>query len=84
MKTVTSRTQLIIAFAIMVIGHFTAHLLQNGACINSAYVIIGLLFLVNPVYPDINHMVEPQKGRIGARIAGIIIVILGLVIKNVM
>ena len=83
MKKITWRLQLIIVFLIMGIGHLVAHLIQNGICINVAYIIIGLLFIINPVYPNINQTIEPRKGVLGARIAGILIILLGLMVRNV-
>lgn len=82
MKKITWRIQLIIGLLIMGIGHLTAHLIQNGICINVAYIIIGLLFIINPVYPNINHMVEPKQGILGARIGGALIIVLGFIIKH--
>lgn len=82
MKKITWRLQLIIGFLIMGIGHLVAHLIQNGICINVAYIIIGLLFIINPVYPNINQTIEPRKGILYARIGGVVVIILGFIIKQ--
>ncbi len=84
MEKITWRLQLVIVFLIMGIGHLVAHLIQNGICINAAYIIIGLLFIINPVYPNTNQTIEPRKGVLCARIGGILIIMLGLMVRNVM
>lgn len=81
MKKISFKIQVYIVFAIMGIGHLLAYLLKNGLCINIAWLLCGLLFLINPVYPNKNN-IPPKKGAFYARIGGVIVIILGLFIRN--
>lgn len=56
-----------------------AFVFHNGIFSNIAWIMYGLFFIINPVYPE-KYIIE-RKGEIGARIAGIICIIVGLLTR---
>ncbi len=82
MKKITFGIQVCYVFVLMGVGHLLAYLLQQGFWINVAWVLCGILFLVNPVYPTFGREIEPQKGRLAARIGGILVILMGFMIRN--
>ncbi len=55
-----------------------AHLFQTGLFHNVYWTSCGVLFLVNPVWPEFLFSPYPEKQRLGARIAAVIMICLGL------
>lgn len=49
--------------------------MHKGLFSNVVWIIYGLLFLVDPVYPE--RHIEERNEKISARIIGIIIIIVG-------
>ncbi|MBQ4347172.1 MAG: hypothetical protein IJC39_01835 [Firmicutes bacterium] len=49
--------------------------------VNLAWIVYGLFFIINPVWPEnLNHWDRPSLKR-GCRIAGVIAIVLGLMIR---
>ncbi len=82
MKKITFERQVCLLFVLMGFGHLLAYLQQQGLWINVAWVLCGLLFLVNPVYPQFGQGIEPEKGKLEARIGGILILLVGITMRN--
>ena len=53
---------------------------HNGIFSNISWVIYGLLFIINPVYPE-RYGNNEKKAKLGVRIAGIICVAVGLLTR---
>lgn len=70
MKILTFKRQIILEIILIIIGNMLAFVFHNGIFTNIVWIMYGLLFIINPVYPE-QYIIE-RKGKIGARIAGII------------
>ena len=79
MKKLTYKRQIILGIVLVVIGNTLSFTLHNGIFSNAAWIIYGLLFLVNPIYPE--RCIDKKKGKIAARIAGLICISIGLLTK---
>ncbi len=81
MKQVNFKTQFLIGIIALILAHILGYITQNGIFINIAWVLYGLAFIINPVYPNPNGTVFPQKGVLGARIGGVLVIIVGLITR---
>lgn len=79
MKGLTFKRQIILGIVLVVIGNVTAFSFRNGMFSNAAWILYGLIFLVNPVYPERN--IDEKKGRTAARIAGLLCIAIGLLTR---
>lgn len=79
MKIITFKGQIILGIVLTVLGNVLAFNLNNGIFSNIAWIIYGLLFLLNPVYPE--RCTNEKSGKCAARIAGIICILFGLLIR---
>ncbi len=78
MKNLTFKRQVILGIVLIVLGNLLAFTLHNGIFSNIAWIIYGLLFLLHPVYPA---RFDNKKGKLGARIAGILCIVIGLITR---
>lgn len=81
MKKITFKSQIIIGIILVVIGNILAFVFHKGVFSNIAWIVYGILFILNPVYPK--SCINVKKGKIGARIGGIICILIGLITKFV-
>lgn len=79
MKLLTFKRQIILGIILIIVGNMFAFVFHNGIFSNIAWIMYGLLFIINPLYPE-QYIIE-RKGKIGARIAGIICIIVGLLTR---
>lgn len=70
--------QLITAAAVSVSGFIISQLSGNPLYYNLAWVIAGLMFAINPIYPENLIKAEREKAEKGIRIAAIIIILAGI------
>ena len=80
MKKLTFKTQLIIGIILIIIANVLSFALYNGIFSNISWVIYGLLFIINPVYPKRCRNNE-KKAKLGVRTAGIICIAVGLLTR---
>lgn len=80
MKLLSFKRQIILGIILIIVGNMFAFVFHNGIFSNIAWIIYGLLFIINPVYPE-QYIIE-RKGKIGTRIAGIICIIVGLLTRS--
>ena len=80
MKKLTFQQQVWLGGIIFVLTIILSHVLHIGFIHNLGWIIYGLLFIINPLPPENVHG-EPQKLRKYARIAGIIAVAIGLLVR---
>ena len=80
MKKLTFQQQVWLGGIIFVLTIILSHVLHIGFIHNLGWIIYGLLFIINPLPPENAHG-EPQKLRKYARIAGIIAVAIGLLVR---
>ncbi len=78
MKNLTFKRQVILGIVLIVLGNLLAFTLHNGIFSNIAWIIYGLLFLLHPVYSE---RFDNKKGKLGARIAGILCIVIGLITR---
>ncbi len=78
MKKPTFRIQLILILVILGLGHLLAHTLHTELPVSIAWMLCGILYILNPVYPEINRPVDPRKCVRLVRFAGAVIFLNGL------
>lgn len=78
MKNLSFKRQIILGIVVIIMGNSLAFGFHNGIFSNIAWTFYGLLFLLNPVCPE-RH--DGKKGKLGARIAGVICIVLGLITR---
>ena len=80
MKKLTYGNQMTIGIIQLVICHILAHLINIGWIINLGWIVYGLLFLLHPVVPK-SAEGHPKVTRY-VRIAGVIIILFGVMLRN--
>ena len=75
----TFKQQVIVCFVVFIISIILAHTFQFGWFHNLSWLIYGVIFIVNPVWPERwwNAKVHPKAATIGCRIAGAICIYIG-------
>lgn len=79
MKKLTFNKQIILGIILVIVGNILAFIFHNGIFSNVVWIIYGLLFLLNPVYPE--RYISKKKGKIAARIAGVICIVIGIITR---
>lgn len=80
MGKLTFKRQIIFGIILIIAGNMLAFVLHKGIFSNIMWIIYGLLFVINPVYPERSGYNE-KKAKMGARIAGIVCIIVGLITR---
>ncbi len=80
MKKLSFKHQIWLGAAVFILCLVLSHVLHIGWIHNLGWIIYGLLFIVNPVPPE-NVSGEPRKLKAYARIAGVIAVAIGLLVR---
>ena len=75
MKKWTYEMQLTISFILVILGSILSDIFNFWIYHSIAYVICGLLFIMNPVVPK--HLEGVRKAVFWTRIAGIILILIG-------
>ncbi len=70
--------QLMIAAVISVSGFIISQISGNGLYYNLAWIVSGLMFTLNPLYPENLVSMDRKKAEKGIRIASVIIIFAGL------
>ena len=71
--------QQIITTAIVLLGTFLLSiLLKQGIFFNLGWIVSGLMFVVNPVYPDLSVNANVDNIEKSIRVVGIVLVAVGL------
>lgn len=71
--------QQIITTAIVLLGTFLLSiLLKQGNFFNLGWIVSGLMFVVNPVYPDLSVNANLDNIEKSIRVVGIVLVAIGL------
>lgn len=71
--------QQIITTAIVLLGTFLLSiLLKQGIFFNLGWIVSGLIFVVNPVYPDLSVNANLDNIEKSIRVVGIVLVAIGL------
>ena len=67
-EKLTFGIQIIIGIILIIIANVLSFVLHNGIFSNISWVIYGLLFIINPVYPE-RYGNNEKKAKLGVRIA---------------
>ena len=78
MGNLTFLKQIILGIVLIIVGNILAFVFHNGIFSNIMWILYGLLFILNPVYPE---QIDSKKGKQGARIAGFICIVVGLLTR---
>ena len=76
MKKLTYEAQLTISFLVVILGCILSDIFNFWIYHSIAYVICGLLFIVHPVVPK--HLEGIEKAVFWTRIAGVILILIGI------
>ena len=52
MRKITFKRQVFIGIMLIAVGNILALILHEGLCANIAWVLYGLVLIINPVYPE--------------------------------
>ena len=72
------RTQIIVTLILVVAGFIVSFWTAEDMYYNLAWALTGLVFFINPVYPESIRNFEQEKAKKGIRIVGMIFVFIGL------
>ena len=72
------RTQIIVTLILVVAGFIVSFWTAEDMYYNLAWALTGLVFFINPVYPETLTNFEQEKAKKGIRIVGMIFVCIGL------
>lgn len=81
MNRLTFRSQIRIGFGVFLLCIVAAMITKQGIFHNIGWIIYGLLFIINPVWPQRWNYADHRKLKRGARIAGILAVVVGLITR---
>ena len=81
-KKLTFQNQIFLGVVLIAAANALAFILHLGIFTNIAWILYGLLFLINPVYPKWYHG-EREKAKLGARIAGVLCILVGFLTRFV-
>ena len=79
-RKLTFKRQIFGGIILIIAGNIFAFVFHKGIFSNIVWIIYGLLFIINPVYPE-QYRYNEKKAKMGARIAGIICIIVGLITR---
>ncbi len=77
MEKLTFKRQLFLGIVLIIAGNILAFIFRKGIFSNIAWILYGLLFIINPVYPE-RYRDNGKKAKVAARIAGIVCIIVGV------
>ena len=72
------RTQIIVTMVLVIVGFISSLWFAKDMYYNLAWAFTGIVFFINPVYPINITDLEQGKAKKGIRIAGMILVFIGL------
>ncbi|WP_417083480.1 hypothetical protein [Evtepia gabavorous] len=72
------RTQMVVAVILVLAGFIVSFWTAEDLYYNLAWALTGLVFFINPVYPESIRNFEQAKAKKGIRIVGMILVFIGL------
>ena len=76
----TFQNQIFLGVVLIAAANALAFIFRFGIFANIAWILYGLLFLINPVYPKRYHG-EREKAKLGARIAGALCILVGFLTR---
>ena len=80
-KRLSFRTQAVIGLAVLALCAVLSALRHSGIYQNLGWILCGLMFLINPVWPEMWDKFDHGKLRTGARLAGVLMAVLGVLVR---
>ena len=80
MEKLTFKRQLFLGIVLIIAGNILAFIFRKGIFSNIAWILYGLLFIINPVYPE-RYRDSGKKAKVAVRVVGIICVVVGLITR---
>ena len=80
MKKITFKQQVFIGILLIIVGNIFALIFHKGWFVNVAWILYGLICILHPVYPE-KYSNDTKKAKLGARIAGIICILAGVLTR---
>ena len=82
MNKFTFKQQVLFGIVLIIIGNSMAFVLHNGIFANLSWIIYGITFLINPVYPErAEWTLGDKKARIVIRLCGVICILVGILTR---
>lgn len=81
MCKLTFKLQMYISLGILICSFILATCTKQSLFNNVGWVIYGLFFIVNPVWPKSWDWKDHSKLRLGCRIAGVLAILVGLLTR---
>ena len=79
MKKPDFRQQVIFGVILIVVANALSIILKNGIYVNLSWILYGIGFILNPVYPA--RVNDAEKGKNAVRIGGALCILVGLLTK---
>lgn len=77
----TFRQQLTAGLGLLIVCGIIGMIFKTGIFFNIAWIVYGLAFIINPVWPQSSGNADPVKMKRGCRIAGVLCVLVGLIAR---
>ena len=79
---ITFKQQVFIGIILIIAGNVLALILHKGLFVNIAWILYGLILILNPVYPE-KYSNDEKRAKLGSRIAGIICILAGILTRYI-
>ena len=77
-RKLTFQQQTLIGIGLIVLSAVLSHLFHHGGFHRVAWIVYGLMFLLNPVWPQSWAHADPRKMKAGCYLAGVICILVGI------
>ena len=81
MKKITFKAQALTLIAVFILFFLLAEITKVSLFNNAAWIIWGLVFIINPVCPKAWEYSDHDKVRLGFRIGGVFAIVIGLITR---
>ena len=77
-RKLTFKQQALGGIGLIILSCFLSQIFQNGMFHNIAWIVYGLMFIINPVWPQFGADADPKKMKKACCIAGVICILVGV------
>ena len=81
MKKMSFRVQACVCVILIALGFVFGMLTKDGLFSNIAWLSCGILFLLNPVWPNILDRFDHKQLQLGCRVGGLLMIIFGMITR---
>ncbi len=82
MKKITFDIQCLIILILLGLAHLAAYFTKMEFLTNAAWIIGGMMFLLNPVWPASWGQSSSKRKKLESRIAGVLLIVMGIWIRT--